>query len=447
MVWVCLALVLAGVAIAYLFATSIEQRMREDLGATLNRLIAIVDPAEFPAALTRPLDDPRYETPFGGRYWEVEQLADNARARSRSLWDYRLELPVEELADGSPHYLRLAGPDQQSLTVLARIVRYRAQPDAGAYLFVVAEDRVQIVRSLAAFRLDLAIALAVLGMALIGAAWLQVELGLRPLKAIRAGIEKVRSGADSRLTGAFPSEMEPLIGEVNDLLRLQETSIEFARARAADLAHGLKTPLSVLGTTAAALRAKGDAETGALIDDLSREMTDRISYQLRLSRLRIRTRAQVYRASVEECLKRTIAVLQRTQAGERLNWQMVIDDHLLADLDTHDLIELFGVILENATKWAHSLVTIRASRDGDRVTVRIEDDGPGLPEGARASLGTRGHKLDEAQPGSGLGLSIAMEIIRLNSGSIDFRPGETGGLAVIISLPQVAETPGSGGKA
>jgi signal transduction histidine kinase len=164
------------------------------------------------------------------------------------------------------------------------------------------------------FWTELAVALGILGIVLIGAAWLQVQLGLRPLKTIRACIEAVRSGKEVRLKGAFPSEVEPLVVEVNDLLRSQEASIAFARARAADLAHGLKTPLAVLATTSSGLRARGDEETAALVEEMTGDMADRVDYQLRLSRLRLRTRTEIYSASLQE--EKTIGALKRRAPGE-----------------------------------------------------------------------------------------------------------------------------------
>ena len=134
-----------------------------------------------------------------------------------------------------------------------------------------------------------------------------MHFGLRPLSAVRAGVEAVRHGRSKKLDGSYPAEVTPLIGEVNDLLASQDASINFARARAADLAHGLKTPLSVLAATAPDLRARGDVATADLLEELSADMADRIDYQLRLSRLHQRQRSEVLNASLNDALQQSLA--------------------------------------------------------------------------------------------------------------------------------------------
>jgi signal transduction histidine kinase len=426
-------LVLAGLSIAYFFATNLEQRDRLELDATLDRLVAQIDPVARLAALSQPLQDPRYETPFGGRYWQVTDLGAGESARSRSLWDFTLALPARDSSTGAPQYLVIPGPAGQTLSALARRIEFQANPRS--YLAVVAEDRAPLSASISQFAGDLAVALGLLGIGLITAAWLQVTLGLRPLKAMRAGIERIRAGKETALGGDYPSEVSPLVVEVNDLLLSQGASIAFARARASDLAHGLKTPLAVLATTAAALGKKGDHETAQVIDDLAGEMADKVDYQLRLSRLRLRTRTHTYSASINDCLDRTVAVLKHTRAGEELTWDIRLDSALTVDLDPHDLIELLGVVLENAAKWGRSVVTVRGRRDGGSVVIAAEDDGPGLPADQLAELGQRGLRLDQTKSGTGLGLAIASEIVRLNNGKIEFDRGAAGGLAVRLTLP------------
>jgi signal transduction histidine kinase len=394
--------------------------------------VAVIDPAAPLAALGEPFQDPRYETPFGGRYWQVTDSARGETARSRSLWDFELAVPAAG-DDGMAQYVVIPGPAGQTLSAMARRIRYEGNPSS--FVAIVAEDRAPFAASIGQFASDLAVALAVLAVALIAAASLQVSLGLLPLRAIRAGIERIRRGKETGLKGDFPSEVLPLVVEVNDLLQSQAAAIAFARARASDLAHGLKTPLSVLATTADALRAKGDQETAKVVEDLAADMADRVDYQLRLSRLRVRTATYRYSASVNECLDKTVGVLKRTRAGEELHWDVEMDPGLAVDLDRHDLIELLGVVLENAAKWGRASVTVRARRDAGSVVVAVADDGPGLTTDQMANLGQRGLRLDESNPGSGLGLAIASEIVRLNNGRIDFARGAAGGLAVRLTLP------------
>lgn len=435
--WVGLALLLAGLGIAYMFIASIEREQQRDLAATFSRLVALIDAAADPPGLSQPLTDPRYDIPFGGLYWQIEDLGTDRVGRSRSLWDFVLQSASLPGEDGTPRFGNLPGPSGQNLSALVRNIRLGA---ANRPLRVtIAESRAALDAAISRFGWELAAALLLLGGALIGAAWLQVHLGLSPLQKLRAGIEAIRRGHSARLADDFPAEVLPLTAEVNELLQSQQTTIDFARARAADLAHGLKTPLAVLATTAETLRTRSDPETARLVEQLTSEMADRVDYQLRLSRLRVRTRAHVLSARLDQALRRTVAVLMKTHDGERLNWQLELSEPLAVDIDDHDLIELVGVLLENAAKWANTTVEVTSRRDGGMAEVRIGDDGPGLGEDEIAALGVRGRKLDESKKGSGLGISIALEIVALNNGTIGFGRSERGGLLITLRLPLASE--------
>jgi signal transduction histidine kinase len=281
----------------------------------------------------------------------------------------------------------------------------------------------------------LAVALAILAAVLILAAWWQVQLGLRPLQAVRVGIEAIKRCAAKELPDSYPSELLPLVTEVNDLLRSQEKSMEFARARAADLAHGIKTPLAVLETMAETLRQQGDVEAARLLGELSGEMADRVDYQLRLSRLHLRTRTLMLSASLNSALSRTIAVLQKTRDGETLDWILDAPEALQVDIDQHDLFELVGVLLENAAKWGKTMVRVKARRIAANAEVVISDDGPGLTDDEIGSIGARGQRLDLSTKGSGLGLAIAMEIVSINNGSVVPGKADEGGLRITLTLP------------
>jgi signal transduction histidine kinase len=433
--WIAVALLVAGVGIAYMFIASVERERQRDLAATFNRVVALIDPAANPPALGQPLTDPRYETPFSGLYWQLEDVATGEIGRSRSLWDFVIESAALPSAAGTGQFATLSGPSGQSLSVLVRDIRLTEEAGNRALRVTIGEDRATIDATISRFGWELAAALLLLGGALIAAAWLQVHLGLSPLQKLRAGIEAIRLGQSDKLEGDFPAEVLPLTAEVNELLQSQQASIDFARARAADLAHGLKTPLAVLATTADALRTRSDPETAALVDQLASEMADRVDYQLRLSRLRLRTRTHRLSARLDEALRRTVAVLMRTHDGERLDWIVELGEPLAVDIDDHDLVELVGVLLENAAKWALSGVHLRSRRDEGMAEVSIGDDGPGLTAAQIADLGTRGQKLDESKKGSGLGVSIALEIVALNNGTLDFGRSEQGGLLIMLRLP------------
>ena len=428
--WIAAALVLAGLAIAYLFVDNIEASVRAGLSASLNRTVALLDPAAEPPALASALPDPRYDIPDSGIYWQIENLGTGAVGRSRSLFDHTLAAPATLPHAGGENFLTIAGPDNQALAALIRDVNFKDQ----RYRIIVAESRAPLNESITRFGLQLTLALVILGMVLAAAALLQVRMGLGPLDALRAGVEAIRKGRHDRLPTDYPLEIQGLVSEVNELLASQEKSVGFAQQRASDLAHGLKTPLSVLGTIAADLRASSNKASALALESLSAEMAERIDYQLRLSRLRLRPRTHELSANLEEAVSRTLAVIRRTPEGEHLQ----IETHLaplVVDIEPRDLIELVGALIENASKWAVSRVQIGAKAEADNAVLTIGDDGPGLSPEDIQQIGQRGQRLDESAKGSGLGLAIAHEIAGLNGGWIEFGRAGIGGLEVRVSLP------------
>lgn len=431
--WIGLALVAAGIVIASVFVSIVEREQEADLRATFNRVVALIDPEATPPALTSALVDPRYDTPFAGVYWQIAD-ENGVSGRSRSLWDHELQTDIVQATEDGV-FATLPGPAAQSLTALVRDIRVTSTTGERLLRVTIAEDRAAIDAAIGRFGWALAVALVVLAVALIAAAWLQVHLGLRPLENLRHELEAIRRGNADRLDGKYPAEVVPLAVEVNELLAAQQTSIEFARARAADLAHGLKTPLSVLGTIAEKLRDRSDASTADEIETLGSEMAERVDYQLRLSRVRTRTRAHRLSAKLGDALRRTIGVLQKGRDGERLQWEIEVDETLAVDIDGRDLIELVGVLLENAAKWAKSRVSIASRQDGDAALLEISDDGPGMTEAQIAALGERGRPLDESKKGTGFGVAIASEIVALNAGSLTFDRSPKGGLRVTLRLP------------
>src|SRR5690606_33824731 len=263
---------------------------------------------------------------------------------------------------------------------------------------------------------EMAAALVTLTLVIFVSAALVLHFGLAPLDAVRRGVETVRRGAADRLEGDYPSEVQPLVSEVNELLALRDKSAEFARSRAADLAHALKTPLQVLAAASDRLRKSGDIESANAVDSILAEMSDRIDYHLRLARLRLRTQSDVISTPLHRAISRTVAVLRQTHDGESLDWRVDPGPDVAVNIDSQDLLELVGVVLENAAKWARRLVEVTARTDGRYVEVTIADDGPGLTAEQMSRIGVRGRRADDSVPGTGMGLAIAMEIVELNNG-------------------------------
>lgn len=425
-IWVIGSLAASAIVLQYLFVSSLERDVREDLEAALTRLVALLDEDAPQNGLSSPLPDPRYDTPLGGRYWQIEVPENQVLLRSRSLWDMVLPVTSNQAATG--HFEH---GDEWHIFYAARTIAIGGQ----SVRLTVGEDHGPIHEAARLFLWDTARLFALLSALILIAAWFQLRLGLVPLDKLRTAVDAVRQGQNSRLLGRFPTEVRPLANEVNALLEEREANMERARQRASDLAHGLKTPLAALHGIAVRVREKGNERDADLIDDLAFEMSKRVDHQMRLTTLRLRKSEHRESTSLNNAVLRTIAVLKKTGRGEALHWLADLSQDHRVDIHRQDLMELVGIILENAAKWASTRVTVRSTVIGAHATIEISDDGPGVPEERLPQLGRRGQRLDEATSGSGLGLAIASEILALNSGRIEFRRGDTGGLVVALTLP------------
>ncbi len=431
--WIAVALVLAGAAIVYIFSASVERDRYEDLLASLDRVLTGVAVDGALASVDPGLGDPRYETPAGGLYWQVTDLATGETVGSRSLWDMTLALPAPQDA-AAPALTAVAGPAGQALDALSQDVTLPGGGRTRQLRVTVAEDAAIRGRDIRDFAFDIGAALLALGVALVLAGWLTVHLGLSPLAAVRGAVEAVTAGRSQKLEGSYPQEVVPLIDEVNALLAGHERSIAFARSRADDLAHALKTPLAVMSATAEKLRAKGDVENAGVLDMLGEEMAQRVEYQLRLAQLRVRSGEQTLSASLDQSLLRSVAVLRKTGRGEELFFTVDVDK-VTVNMDPHDLMELIGVLLENGAKWATSEVRVACRADGDFAEFEVSDDGPGMTDEQIGAVGQRGKRLDESRSGTGFGIAIGREILNLNGGTLALGRSEAGGLRVVVRIP------------
>ena len=432
------ALALAGMGISALFAAHVESDTYSGLRDEMNRLVALVRADDDGVTLSQPMPDPRYLKPYGGIYWQIDDPETGPIVWSRSVWDATLETQSPLPPAGTVVETTIVDPEGTPALTVVQKLDFETTSSSRSLLLIVAEDREALDLAITKFRFDLFAGLSVLGLMLVAASWVQVAVGLAPLSAIRAGIGKINAGTERELAGHFPAEVMPLVAEVNALLASQEASISFARARAADLAHGLKTSLTLLDVEAGGLRKDGKGSVADAIQQLTRAMAETIDHQLALARLRHRSRLKHYAVALRPLADRVVAAIQATPTGRERRWTVLVDADIKVDLDPADLVELLGVLLDNAGKWSRSEVRITAKRLEEMVIIRIEDDGPGVSEVHYATLGQRGRRLDERKDGTGIGLAIAAEIVALNSGTIDFVRAELGGLCVRVALAGVS---------
>jgi signal transduction histidine kinase len=432
---ILVALSVSGYVLARLFERHVEAREFAELRNHQNQIIAALEiGTDGLPQLAAPPADPRFAAPNGGLYWQYE-LPDGTRERSRSLWETELSLPVDELPDSSVHRHVIAGPERATLLAIER--RITVGPDRAPVplRLTVAVDRRDIDVAMAEFRGVLMASLGVLGLALLGALLFQVEVGLRPLARLRTALQRIHSGGAERVSGEFPREVQPLIEDMNALLDRERRNNVRAREQAADLAHGFKTPLAVLGAISRELHRDGRAvsagEVEAQIDIMSRHV------QRELARTRTAGAALLGSApiAVHPTVSKIVAALGRISADRKLIWTIDVADDVVFAGDDNDLLELIGNLADNAAKWATTQVWLRAHNDGRKLTLAVEDDGPGIPDGAEADILVRGRRLDETTDGSGLGLAIVAKSVEAYGGTITVSRAPAGGLAVVVVLP------------
>jgi len=433
---IAVALIAAGFAWVQLFERHVERRLGVELDTHLQQLAAGIqfDSQNRPALKLVPAD-PRFGQPYSGLYWQVED-ENGIVMRSRSLWDAALALPADPLELGVLHEHEIDGPNAARLLVRERRLLYTAPGGKRTLRLAVALDRRELDRLTTDFASDLTPSLAILAAVLILAAWLQVSVGLRPLEAVRRSLNDVRSARGRRLEGDYPEEVMPLVGEVNELLEAQEQTIARARAHAADLAHGLKTPLTVLAADAQRLRDKGEGEIAAELEDLADIMRRHVDRELARVRIGVRKGTGQSGADVRAMAEPIVRTLQRTPRGGTLHWTVDIANAPKAAIDTEDMAELLGNLLDNACKWARGAVWLQVAADSF-VRIVIEDDGPGVPSQNLAELGQRGLRLDRRVQGTGQGLAIVSEIVEAYGGELIIGRSERGGLRVEVRLPRL----------
>jgi signal transduction histidine kinase len=423
------ALAIAWVAMTLLFQRHLELRVEQELRRDALQLIAGIAVDATGMITTQQLPtDPRFERPAGGLYWQISTAAQTQR--SRSLWDQVLTPPAE--ADSSEWRPRRAeGPFGQRLFLLERMI----QP-AGSMenvLVQLALDENELTAARDEFSVTLGLFLLLLWGVLSGAAWIQVQLGLRPLKQLRQELSALRHNASARLSAGYPREVEPLTKAINDLATAREADVKRARQRAADLAHGMKTPLAALAAQSRLIReGRGDPHVAA--DGLDRAISSAAAaVEAELARARAaasRHAREDVQASPLSVAERLILVLERTEKGMRLDYVLDVPETLRLAMAAEDLSEILGPLLENAVRYARRQVRVAGSVQDDSTILSVEDDGPGLSTAEAAEVMVRGVRLDQTGGGHGLGLAIARELVEATGGRIELGTSPLGGLKI-----------------
>ncbi|PDT89070.1 histidine kinase [Bradyrhizobium sp. Y36] len=429
---ILIALTIAGAGLTLLFERHVSRTVGDELDVYLKQLVAGID-ADAQGKLTvgRPPADPRFADPLSGLYWQVSDDGGQV-LRSRSLWDTALDLPRDEPSPGELHRHVIVGPANARLLVSERRVLLTVGDRRAPVRVAVAADLGRVSAAASHFARDLALALGVLGLVLAAATSIQVGLGLRPLDALRRGVADVRSGQRKHLPVDVPAEVKPLVEEVNSLIDAQEREIERSRSRAADLAHGLKTPLAALAADVALLRQRGEQDVAQAIEAVGDAMSRHVDRELARARARgtarLRGGISTPLRPLVQTLMRTLA---RTPAAQRLDFKTCITGEPSVPLDRTDLAEVLGNLLENAARHAKSQVRIGADATANPA-ITVEDDGPGIAPAERSRVLERGARLDERGEGAGLGLAIVQDVLSAYGWQLILAESELGGLKAIV---------------
>ncbi len=421
------ALAIAWFAMTLLFAQALERRVEQELRGDALQLVAglTVDPAGAIMVLDAPAD-PRFDSPASGLFWQIGNSKQTQR--SRSLWDQAL--PPSPEANATEWRTRFAdGPFGRRLYFVERIVQPAG--DGEAVLVQVALDEEELLLARSEFGATLALFLLILWVVLAGAAWIQVQMGLRPLADLRRDLVGLRRNAAERLSADYPTEVEPLTRAINDLAAAREADVKRARQRAADLAHGMKTPLAALAAQSRLIR-EGGANPSTAADGLDRAIAAAgAAVEAELARARAAaSRHQDAQASPLSVAQGLILVLERTDKGMRLDYVLDVPETLRVPVAGEDLSEILGPLLENAVRFARRQVRVAGVAKEEGILLSVEDDGPGMQASEAASAMVRGVRLDQTGHGHGLGLAIARELVEATSGIIALGASSLGGLRV-----------------
>jgi signal transduction histidine kinase len=439
--WSTLILVLAGLGLSALNKQWTEAGYDDQLGVYLKALVAnVVLPAEETKNGASAPIAPQFELAYSGWYWQITRTDVNPpeiRA-SKSLFATQLpQLPAVGKDAGAILSGYAVGPGGHELRMIEREID---AGDDGRYLVQVAANADVIQAQERSFEWALAATFLTLALALIGSTALAVRFGLRPLRVLQEGVAGIRRGEAERIAGEFPQDVAPLATEVNQLIDANREIVERARTQVGNLAHALKTPLSVLMNEA-------DAISPALSEKVREQaeiMRRQVTFYLDRARAAARARTFGQATEVRPVVDGLVRTYEKLHDDRTLTFDVDLQPGLKFRGEAQDLTDLVGNLLDNAGKWAHERVSIRAERAaaGDQdpapfLVAEIDDDGPGLDKSARAAAVERGKRLDESRPGSGLGLSIVVDLASIYGGSLELDESPLGGLRAILRLPCV----------
>lgn len=445
-VWAVIALPLAGFLIARLH----KQEAEESFNRRILLLLTVVqadslDHAGLEPGKPRDVGEPLFEIVHSGWYWQIRQLGEGVDKQlvSNSLASSSLKLPSEVGAKPDAKSIRWTdalGPLGERIRIAEQQQTYSDVGHPRNYAFAVAGRLGELDRAVSSFRNRLTVALTLTGLGLLAVTLFQVRFGLLPLRQIEKGLAAIRSGDATKLEGELPVEIEPLQVELNALIQSNQEIIDRARTQVGNLAHALKTPLAVITNEA----RDEKSPFGEKVAEQARTMHEQVNYYLDRARVAARAGTIGRVTEVKPVLEALVRVLERIYRDKGVRIGLDCPNGIRFQGEKQDLEEMVGVLLDNACKWCRQsvqLVVIPSSDPTGKpaprlLTIAIDDDGAGLDAEQRAKLGKRGVRLDEAKPGTGIGLSIVVDFAQSYRGRFALEQSPNGGLRARLDLPQ-----------
>lgn len=434
-------LLLAGLVLSTIYRRTAVANFDERLGVYLNELIAdIATPGEENRHIPGQLGEPQFELPLSGWYWQLTRLdvPKPIIKSSRSLFAAKLpRLSESGVAAGAGGARRGfgKGPDDKILRIAERIVDTGEQ---GIYLVQVAATTEEVDRQITRFEFDLVVTFAFLALALVLSSAAQLRYGLKPLWQLQEGVAAIRRGESEKITGDFPQDLAPLASELNLLIGANRDVVERARTQVGNLAHALKTPLSVIVNEAAAHHGPFAEK----VREQAAVMSDQLTYYLNRARAAVRARTLGGLTEVVPAAEALVRTFEKIYSDRKIRFTLSVRGTIRFSGERQDFDEMMGNLIDNAGKWAAQAVTITIEPEpwcnfNERRFFRmlIDDDGPGLAHELRQDALSRGKRLDETKPGSGLGLSIVADLASLYGGALTLEDSPAGGLRAHLKLP------------
>lgn len=442
LLWSVLLVVGGVLALTTVYRAETLNILDDEHAATIQTLARAIEPLGDGTGRIRDIEDrhppdPRFQVPLSGKYWLIVALDENGGhsgdITSRSVFDETLDLPasLQAQALANPGQITSSngiGPADEPVRITVQTTTF---PERDTPVLLVAiSDRTLSLAGVDRLRTILLVAMLALASGTLLAMALGLRYALRPLDRIQFDVTEIREGRQAALSIDYPAEVQPLSEELNKLLDHNRAVVSRARTHVGNLAHALKTPIAVLRN-----EATGDTQLDSVVRRQTETMHANVDHYLRRAQAAARAEALGVRTQVQTATDGIARVMNKLFAADGKSVSAEIPDDIFVRTEQQDLEEILGNLLDNACKWASSIVQVHARQDDDgMVAIYIDDDGPGLSPDEREDAVKRGVRLDETAPGTGLGLSIVADIAGMNGGSLELDEAPLGGLRAIVRL-------------